>query len=96
MKFIGVIPKYEKENVTQLHPNIYVSVWPQENLQKHSPLWNTLFQFDSKINNTYPGFLETTSTLALWQKLRAQVNYFHFRPLNRLFNQLYIMQFDLY
>ena len=68
-----------------------LSVWLRENLQKRSPLRNTLFQFDKKINNTCPDTLQNTSILALWQKLRAQANYFHFRPSNRLFDQLDIM-----
>ena len=73
-----------------------LSVWPRENLQKRAPLRNTLFQFDKEINNTCPDTLQNTSILALWQKLRAQVNYFHFRPSNRLFDQLDIMQFYSY
>ena len=74
----------------------HLSVWPRENLQKRAPLRNTLFQFDKEINNTCPDTLQNTSILALWQKLRAQVNYFHFRPSNRLFDQLDIMQFYSY
>ena len=69
-----------------------LSVWPRENLQKRSPLWNTLFRFDTKINITSPDTLQTTSVLALWQKLRAQETYFHFRPSNGRFDQLDIMQ----
>ena len=53
-------------------------------VQKRSPLWNTLFKFDSKIRNTHSGVLETTSILALWQNLRTQEHYFHFRPFNQL------------
>ena len=68
-----------------------LSVWPRENLQKRAPLRNTLFQFDKEINNTCPDTLQNTSILALWQKLRAQVNYFHFWSSNRLFDQLDIM-----
>ena len=69
-----------------------LSVWSRKNLKKLSPLCNTLFQFDSKIENTYKISVETTSILALWQKLRTQMNYFHYRPLNRLSNQLNIIQ----
>ena len=68
-----------------------LSVWIRENLQKRSPLQNTLFQFDEKINNTCQNTLQNTFILSLWQKLRAQANYFHFRPSNRLFDQLDIM-----
>ena len=53
---------------------------------------HTLFQFDRKIKNTCKISLENTSILSLRQKLRAQDHYFHFSPLNRLFNQLDIMQ----
>ena len=74
----------------------HLSVWPRENLQKRAPLRNTLFQFDEKINNTCQNTLQNTFILSLWQKLRAQANYFHFRPSNRLFDQLDIMQFYSY
>ena len=76
---------------TTLFKMASLSVWLRENLQKRSPLRNTLFQFDEKINNTCQNTLQNTFILSLWPKLRAQANYFHFRPSNRLFDQLDIM-----